>query len=176
MENGHLESSLSSFYRLVRSPKIAAFTLIELLIVIAVIGMLSAIILSSVSSGRAKSRDAKRVDELREMGKTLFLNDKEPAQNLAGCNAAAHTDASTCNGPAPINFQYYKDVITPGTACTNLSVSTCQYSISRAGGAAGPTTQDFEVCSYLEIGVPGLTAGLVRVATDRGGNVVQGCI
>ena len=43
------------------------FTLIELLAVIAVIGILAAVILASLNSARAKARDARRIADLRNM-------------------------------------------------------------------------------------------------------------
>ena len=49
------------------------FTLIELLVVIAIIGILSAVILTAVNTARAKSFDAKRVSDIREVQKALEL-------------------------------------------------------------------------------------------------------
>lgn len=50
-----------------------AFTLIELLVVIAIIGILAAMILVNVSSGRAKSRDTKRKNDLAQLQKALAM-------------------------------------------------------------------------------------------------------
>jgi len=49
------------------------FTLIELLVVIAVIGLLASIVLVSVGSVRAKSRDAKRIAEIKQLMTALAL-------------------------------------------------------------------------------------------------------
>jgi prepilin-type N-terminal cleavage/methylation domain-containing protein len=48
------------------------FTLIELLVVVAIIGLLSSIVLSSVNSARKKARDARTLQDLKQI--TLALN------------------------------------------------------------------------------------------------------
>lgn len=49
------------------------FTLIELLVVIAIIGILSSVVLASLNSARTKSRDAKRVSDIRQLQLALEL-------------------------------------------------------------------------------------------------------
>jgi prepilin-type N-terminal cleavage/methylation domain-containing protein len=49
------------------------FTLIELLVVIAIIGILSSVVLASLSTARAKSRDAKRISDLGQIQLALEL-------------------------------------------------------------------------------------------------------
>ncbi len=49
------------------------FTLIELLVVIAIIGILSSVVLASLNSARAKSRDARRIADLKQIATALEL-------------------------------------------------------------------------------------------------------
>lgn len=49
------------------------FTLIELLVVIAIIGMLSSVVLASLSSARMKGRNAKRMADMKSLQTALEL-------------------------------------------------------------------------------------------------------
>mgnify|MGYP001399066370 CR=1 FL=1 len=50
-----------------------AFTLIELLVVIAIIGVLSSVVLVSVNASRRKSKDARRVADLKTINTAIQL-------------------------------------------------------------------------------------------------------
>lgn len=50
------------------------FTLIELLVVIAIIGVLASIVLASLNTARQKSRDARRIADIKQLQLALELN------------------------------------------------------------------------------------------------------
>lgn len=56
-----------------RKTKTRGFTLIELLVVIAIIGILSSVVLASLNSARKKSRDARRIADVKQLQLALEL-------------------------------------------------------------------------------------------------------
>ena len=61
------------------------FTLIELLVVIAIIGILSSVVLASLNSARKKSRDARRISDLKQIQLALEM--------YADANSSTYPDA-----------------------------------------------------------------------------------
>ncbi len=84
------------------------FTLIELLVVISIIGLLAAVVLVSLNSARAKSRDARRLGDIHQLQTALelFYNDcggypvQATALNITGGSQALYTGTITGNSCA----------------------------------------------------------------------------
>jgi len=107
------------------------FTIIELLVVLAIIGMLASIISVAMSGIQAKSRDTRRLEDLREFQKALSLyyvdNNEFPATaspiTLGGSDAitTALVSANAISGfegdPVSPTFDYIYE-ITNGAAYT----------------------------------------------------------
>lgn len=97
------------------------FTLIELLVVIAIIGMLSSLFVSNYMEIRKKSRDAKRMSDLKQIQKALELYKQDqnppayPTALPAPCsewrvgnkiymNSVPGDPLGNCNTPSPYYY------------------------------------------------------------------------
>lgn len=161
------------------------FTLVELLVVIGIIGVLATISVASLNTARQKARDTRRITDVKQMSTLLESEDAStPGQPLAGCGGA---DAKTilCTGPGAAaelkNLSDPNDVVTTTDgvtnsaldACTSVSDDKCSYSVSKGDGTVAATTNDYEICFYLESGGAGLPKGVNRVTV--GGILEKGC-
>lgn len=102
------------------------FTLIELLVVIAIIGLLSSVVLASLSSARIKSRDARRKSDLKQIQTALELYyDKYGTYKVKnagywGGSSGNYIDNSGGDG-------YFNYEVTGGTGAYQRSVARALY-------------------------------------------------
>lgn len=119
-------------YRLRQS----GFTLIELLVVITIIGVLSSIILVSLTTARAKARDARRVVEIDSISKALEIyfttNNSYPPTTPAGfvgadaaiqMLVASGTLSAVPTVAAPSSGYFYYGTNEEGTPVTECAVA-----------------------------------------------------
>ena len=75
------------------------FTLIELLVVIAIIGVLASIVLASLNNARRKSRDARRITDIKQIQLALELY-------LDGAGSGQYPASNTtCDGTDSLGLQ-----------------------------------------------------------------------
>lgn len=136
------------------------FTLIELLVVIAIIGLLASIVLAAVNPARKKSRDARRVTDLRQarIALELYYNAVDPTSYPP---VAAWADLTAALAPTYID----------SLPVDPINDSTYYYQFQATNGAASPLPCNVSPCpSYvmeantetnsISSGITGLKAGI----------------
>ena len=109
------------------------FTILELLVVVAIIGLLSAVVMASLNSSRSKGRDARRIEDIRQIinATELYFNatGKYPSRAQFENPIKAQNPLSLYLWPIPkdpkTNLQYnFSGVRTGGvnTPCTGYHV------------------------------------------------------
>jgi type II secretion system protein G len=140
------------------------FTLIELLVVIAIIGLLSTLAVVSLNSARQKSRDAKRVSDIKQVQTALEMyftdQNKYPVQATAALVLGGAT--SSCLGTAGFSAACAGDVnVYMPVVPADPGPGTNTYSYGITDGTS------YTISFTLESGVAGLTGRTCSADPDK---------
>ena len=160
------------------------FNLIELLVVVAIIGILSSVVIVSLGGVRGRARDAKRLAEVKEMQLALAVAD---TSSFAGGTAITFNTTSPCatalvrcvnNASLSTDLVKYRDPSAPTTGATTACATSgsvgCDYAIYLNTTAI--KTNDYKICFYLEDAASAVDATVgVHKVTSSNNSVVAGC-
>lgn len=147
-----LNQSRSSAFRSPAKGRSAGFTLVELLVVLVIITILSAIVLSSLTEGRMRARDTKRVTDIGQLKIALSLYFDQNGSYPAGLSALAPSYIAVVPAPPAypnfpgITYYYYTPLNVGAGNCNsyhlaavleNPADSNLQGDANESGGQLG---------------------------------------
>ena len=128
----------------------SGFTLIELLIVVSIIAILSIVVVTNLSSARAKARDAKVTQDLSEVNNGLALLQAN-GDSMASLNSVTGTTGfSTLIGLLKDSTSHEAYIAANATIVDPLSNGTPPHNYEFAGQLSGVTLH-YYLCGYLEM-------------------------
>jgi prepilin-type N-terminal cleavage/methylation domain-containing protein len=167
------------------------FTLIELLVVIAIIGILSSVVLASLSTARQKSRDAKRISDIGQiqLAAELFFDATSSYPTTAQGISSLYTQKFLPQIPNPPSgsaaaYIYYGStgVVASGIFMTECTTAPC---VSYSAGIDVERTDNTTLASDADQGItnattfngPGdnATAGQACKTATGGGALLEKC-
>lgn len=137
----------------------AGFTLIELLVVISIIGILASVVLVSLNSARSKSRDAKRLADVRQImtALELYYNDNSGYPAAGGARGGPGSGGTVPFSTYLVQYPSYPTPSGPVPCADNT-----EYTYTQLGSGTG-----YSIAFCLEGIAGGLAAG-DHTATQSG--------
>ena len=168
-----------------RKNKEKGFTLIELLVVIAIIAILSTVVMAGLNSARTKSRDTKRVSDIKTLTKALELYfDTCGGYPMLGAGAFVDVDAtdsvagalriSTQDGTCSTSGETFGTFMAALPTNPAPGGTAFQYCSTADGAALGAASCDdtlgesFQLTFTLEGDTGSLLGGVLLTATPGG--------
>ena len=171
--------------------KARGFTLIELLVVIAIIGILSSVVLASLSTARQKSRDAKRISDVGQiqLAAELFFDATSSYPTTAQGITSLYTGKFLPQIPTPPSgsagsYIYYGStgVVASGIFMTECTTAPCvSYStgidVERTDNSTLTSDADQGITNATTFNGPGdnATAGQACKVATAGGGLLDKC-
>lgn len=150
-----------NLFRIKKSSK--GFTLIELLVVIAIIGVLASIVLASLANARRKSRDARRITDLKQLqlANELYFDGAgigQYALSTATCSATPGTGDDENRGLQALANKGYIPTVPRDPLRTGAPDTNGCYAYATA---SSPTRTAYHIGASLE------DTGNPALASDR---------
>ncbi len=126
------------------------FTLIELLVVIAIIGILSSVVLASLNTARLKSRDARRISDIKQLQIALALYSDS---NSSLYPPTLATLAPTYIAVVPTDpvggagYKYAGLAVSPATTCSGYHLGATLEDTSNAALTSAPHAAAGTACT-----------------------------
>jgi prepilin-type N-terminal cleavage/methylation domain-containing protein len=138
---------------------IKAFTLVELLVVVAIISLLTGIIITNLTSSKTKSRDSKRVSDMAQIQLALSLYfdrcNEYPDATLDTPSGGYYLDVNKFNGCPQVGgvpvvtLKSYIDKI-PTTPSPGSNYPFYWYNTNKNGSPASTKSTDYLLFTRLE--------------------------
>ena len=166
-----LEVSLAPKARVRRTSAgllLTGFTLIELLVVIAIIGLLASIVLASLGTARQRSRDARRLADVKSIRTALELYYGTCAgYPVVAAEALLTTTLATPSCPGTITLASFLPQIPANPSPGGRTYNYCT-KLSPVSGGCGTGTANYSFEFQLEGSVGGYVGGTNYIATPAG--------